>query len=382
MLRILSTKPKNYDWGTPDALSRLMGHAPSGKPEAELWFGPHPLSDCTISAGPADLPFSQWLEQSGHTFPLLVKFLAASKPLSIQVHPDRGAAKEGFLAEQLAGVAEDSGERTFKDSEPKPELLIPLSPTFDVLWGVQDASTLNKKFDRWRDSGLASRTVEGLRDVFGRAPEEALQSVMGSHPEVQTWVSDLSEWAKAPLGSSPEATQRERDVFRRLVASFPGDTGIVVATLMHVKRLRRGEALFVRPGEIHAYVEGFALEVMLPSDNVARAGLTSKHVDPAVFLALADLTPHSRVPVLSGTEGATGGLFDVADLPFVVTEITGECTLDVATDAVVVVESAGLRYRDSDTDAALPPGFAAFVSPDDSPLHLSGQGTAWLVEPR
>lgn len=382
MLRLLSSQPKNYDWGTPNALSLLMGHAPSGKPEAELWFGPHPLADCTIFVDATDVPFAQWLEQSARAFPLLVKFLAASKPLSIQVHPDRVAAEQGFLAEQLAGVALDAGNRTFKDMEPKPELLIPLSSTFDVLWGVQDASTLHEKLDRWRDSGLAPRTVEGLRDVFGRAPEEALQSIMESPPEVHTWVSDLSKWAQSPGVSSPEATERERDVFRRLTDSFPGDSGIAVAALMHVQRLRRGEALFVKPGEIHAYVEGFALEVMLPSDNVARAGLTSKHVDSAVFLALADLVPHSQVPVLASTQGPTGGVFDVEDLPFVVTEITGQCTIDVAKDALLVVERAGLTYQDAKTEGALPSGLAAFVAHDDGLLRISGEGKAWLVEPR
>ena len=37
--------------------------------------------------------------------------------------------------------------------------------------------------------------------------------------------------------------------------------------------------LFVPAGSVHAYISGLGVEIMASSDNVLRAGLTTKHVD-------------------------------------------------------------------------------------------------------
>lgn len=359
-----------------------MGVTPSGTPEAELWFGAHPLSECSISVDDQEQPFAEWLDHTAHSFPLLVKFLAASLPLSIQVHPNLEAAHEGFQSEEAAGVALAARERTFKDPHPKPELMIPLSEHFDVLWGIQDSDSLTEKLQRWHDSGLASRTAEGLREVFHRPLQEAFASVMGAHPEVSVWIADLADWSHSNNAVSDPVTAFERGVMKRLISAFPGDSGIVIATVMHQRRVVRGEAVFVKPGEIHAYVEGFAVEVMLPSDNVARAGLTTKHVDPEVFLALADLTPHQTVPVVVGKEGVGGMVFEGEQIPFVVTEITGGCVLDLARDSVLVVEQPGLTHSVEGVEQPLEPGLGYFVGHSEGPHHISGHGIAWLVEPR
>src|SRR5690606_6587989 len=72
---------------------------------------------------------------------------------------------------------------------------------------------------------------------------------------------------------------------------LPGDPGIAVAALAEVVDLARGEVLYLPPGGIHAYQEGLGVELMGPSDNVLRGGLTEKHVDVAEFLAVADFEP-------------------------------------------------------------------------------------------
>jgi len=82
----LHAQLKHYDWGVPGALSQALGREPSGSPEAEIWWGNHPLAECAISTpiGLEDLP--TWFEKTETDFPILVKLLAAQKPLSIQVH--------------------------------------------------------------------------------------------------------------------------------------------------------------------------------------------------------------------------------------------------------------------------------------------------------
>jgi len=43
--------------------------------------------------------------------------------------------------------------------------------------------------------------------------------------------------------------------------------------------------MYLPAGELHAYLEGTALEIMANSDNVLRGGLTPKHVDVPELLA-------------------------------------------------------------------------------------------------
>jgi mannose-6-phosphate isomerase len=88
----LASIAKNYAWGTPGALSRFTGASDSNLPEAELWFGDHASSQCTITVEGTEQSLASWLSTTGNSFPLLVKLLAASQPLSIQVHPNAEVA--------------------------------------------------------------------------------------------------------------------------------------------------------------------------------------------------------------------------------------------------------------------------------------------------
>ena len=55
--------------------------------------------------------------------------------------------------------------------------------------------------------------------------------------------------------------------------------GALAPLYLNLVTLAPGEALFLPAGELHAYLEGTALEIMANSDNVLRGGLTPKHVD-------------------------------------------------------------------------------------------------------
>src|SRR5699024_5212729 len=110
---------QDYAWASPTLLAELTGADASDSPQAELWFGTHPtpptrLDDGSALAAIADLPY-------------LVKLLAAEQPLSIQAHPPFDHARVGFEAENAAGIPVDHPERTYKDANHKPEMLVALS---------------------------------------------------------------------------------------------------------------------------------------------------------------------------------------------------------------------------------------------------------------
>lgn len=164
----------------------------------------------------------------------------------------------------------------------------------------------------------------------------------------------------------------------------PGDLGLVAMLLMRHAVLAPGQAVFMPAGGLHAYLRGTGIEVLANSDNVVRAGLTSKHIDVPELLRLLD--PAVTVPVLTPAplgDGVTW--FDtpapefrlyVADLaePVIPMPAAGPrialCTAGVAT----------LR-TDSDETVKLPRGESCFIPAADGPLHASGPARLFLAAP-
>ena len=83
----------------------------------------------------------------------------------------------------------------------------------------------------------------------------------------------------------------------RLGRDHPGDPALVVALMLHHVVLERGDAVYLTPGTLHAYLHGVGVEVMGSSDNVVRAGFTSKHIDRQELLRI----------VLPGCRRSAGG---------------------------------------------------------------------------
>src|SRR5690606_27044565 len=81
------------------------------------------------------------------------------------------------------------------------------------------------------------------------------------------------------------------DLVVRLGERHPGDPGVVAALLLNHVHLQPGEALYLPAGNLHAYVQGFGVELLANSDNVLRGGLTAKHIDVPELLSVLDFTP-------------------------------------------------------------------------------------------
>ena len=141
---------REYAWGSRSAIAELLGQpTPSPRPQAEIWMGAHPkdpsrarcrggwvLLPDLIRENPAGLLGEPAAARFGGELPFLFKVLAAAQPLSIQAHPDREQAREGFERETAAGIALGARERNYPDSQPKPELICALSP-FSALCGFR-----------------------------------------------------------------------------------------------------------------------------------------------------------------------------------------------------------------------------------------------------
>ena len=88
----------------------------------------------------------------------------------------------------------------------------------------------------------------------------------------------------------------------KLSDDYPGDTGVVVVLMLNLVLLEPGQAVFLKPRTLHAYLAGTGVEIMASSDNVLRGGLTPKHIDVDELLGVLEfghgpLNPTPTTPV-------------------------------------------------------------------------------------
>lgn len=379
MAHRLISQPKNYDWGVPGALSKVLGREPSISREAEIWWGNHPLAECLISTHDGLIDFPSWLDQTGTHFPLLAKLLAARQPLSIQVHPSHEQAERGFEDEEQRGIPLDARERTYKDRSAKPELLIALSDEFVALVGFAGQHAVSDRLERWVSAGAPRSLVAVMEQVAGDSSKAAglivrqSSQVEGLVQELETWLSSLN------LAKLERPTLGEVRLLQRISAAHPGDSGILFVLLMHHVYLHRGGAVFVPAGEVHGYVEGMGLEVMLPSDNVIRAGLTSKHKDVEAFLELGDFTHTASPRLVTPVINPAGDTYEDFGAKFAVHRMSFGCEgFMVSNPTLCFVESGEALVSDSEA-ITLRRGEAALVLPGATIAPESVGALLWVV---
>lgn len=331
----LSGWVKHDDWGSVDAIPALFGREPDGQPWSEVWFGAHPDGPTLaedwktlaeqISADPTGTLGRGLVYAFGPQLPYLAKVIATSHPLSLQVHPTKEIAREGYLREDILGIPRTDPDRTYRDMNHKPEMLYALTD-FEALVGFRVPRRARQLLEGL-DCALAENLHRRLR----------LATVRGGLRSLVAWLFD----ADAPvtpesIGEFVDACARrlergESPSVRtdRMVASLarihPGDPGIIVAFLMNPVSLRPGECVYIPPRMIHSYQSGMGIEVMAASDNVVRAGLTTKHVDAAQLVEIAEFSalPPVRVAPEHPTSATDRYLVPAQEFQLSVTTLAG-----------------------------------------------------------
>ncbi|MDR1240092.1 MAG: mannose-6-phosphate isomerase, class I [Treponema sp.] len=301
---------KHYEWGSPSCIPRLLGRDGEGRPWAELWMGVHPggpsetefrgetrsLADL-IAGNPEGFLGKAAAEKFGG-LPFLFKFLAAAKPLSIQAHPNREQARRGFDRENREGIALDAPHRNYKDPNHKPEILYALSP-FRAMCGFREPEETRRNLERLL-SGAPSSLRRGLAPLTaalagtnagGGAESGALRAFFSAlfalppelRRELSGHITSRRETGAADAGADACMTA--------FAERYPGDPAVIAPLYLNLLELQPGEAVYLEAGVLHAYLEGFGMELMANSDNVLRGGLTPKYVDPPELMRILDFSP-------------------------------------------------------------------------------------------
>ena len=374
-MELLDNPIQRYAWGSPTAIPTLLGKAPDGTPQAELWLGAHPSAPSRLRTGnsleeliseaPQRLLGDDSLDRFGPRLPFLLKVLAAGQPLSLQAHPSLDQARVGFAREEMAGVPLGAPHRNYKDANHKPEILCALTE-FHALCGFRKVSESVRLFAAL---GLETSLLmdKGLKAYF--------EFVMTQPTEAQGALVDrLVEAARKPV----KGFEAECQLATRLNALYARDVGIIGAMLLNLVTLQPGEALYLGAGNLHAYLEGTGVELMANSDNVLRGGLTPKHVDVPELLSVLNFTdgppeilkPSPQPEAVYRTSAPDFRLSRIAVVGKPVTLPARGAQVLLVVEGEVLVKGMKLRC-----------GSSVFIGADEGAVAISGTGTVFRATP-
>ena len=403
-MQLLSGAMRSYPWGSHTAIAELRGHAsPSDSPEAELWYGAHPGDPSTLHGSePQDTkPLDQAIaadpeyhlgarvrREFGDTLPFLLKILAAGEPLSLQAHPSRAQAQEGFARENAAGISLDAPERNYKDDNHKPELIVALTD-FQAMTGfrplartLEIAAALNcPELDRYISMLDVDNEDSSIRALF--------TTWIAIPVANRTKLIDAMTAAARAYVARPDAVDWIADTLNNILLldeRYPGDSGVLGAFLLNKINLKPGEAIYLDAGELHAYVHGLGIEIMANSDNVLRGGLTTKHVDVPELVRVLNFTPLTdpsiRESDLAETTTANRITYPVPINEFALSALnfdgSGEETVEWSSDGPSIVLCTGgeLHLTDSGSELVIHPGEAVWIPAANDPVTIRPGGGA------
>jgi len=409
----LKNTVKNYDWGSPEWIPALVGEKNLSRiPWAELWMGVNPAAPSFVilnenektSPGktPAALPLSELIDsekeiflgkeiaQDYGTLPFLFKVLAAAKPLSIQAHPNREQALEGFERENRAGIPLDAPNRNYRNPNHKPEIICALEP-FAALCGFRKKPEIVFLIEILSQSseGVLEAGFENLISALGEENENPYKAFLSSlyslGSEVRQALGPFIKTQVQLLEKDFPEYLNEWKLCSYLAGLYPGDIGIIAPLYLNIVELAPGEAMYLPAGVFHSYIYGLGMELMADSDNVLRGGLTPKHVDSTELLEILNFSEY--IPeILKIPESAPSWYSYPSPAPeFTLSVMRGEGNLisypETGSSIVFITQgSAVITEPESGTEMIVSKGESVYIpAGENRRVIVSGNFTAYAA---
>lgn len=286
---------QHYAWGGCDFIPGLLGIANNERiPFAELWMGAHPKGPATANVGGIEIPLNRLIAEAperilgptanahfGGRLPYLFKVLDVAKMLSIQAHPTKKQAEEGFARESAAGIDLQDAERNYKDDNEKPEVAVALTD-FWMLHGFRPLEQIAEMFrtipelhsimpDFPEKLGHTENTVQARRSLL----QDLYRAVMTTPQDridllLNTLIARLAKTDLTDKNDPDFWAARASETFCPVDGHC--DRGIFSIYLLNLVHLRPGQGTLQSAGTLHAYLEGVTVELMANSDNVQNSG--------------------------------------------------------------------------------------------------------------
>lgn len=268
---------QHYEWGTKGKnafIPKLLNiKAEHNKPYAELWIGAHPKASSKIVVDGKEIDLLKAIQKYpietlgektakrfSNTLPFLFKVLSANEALSIQVHPSK----------RQAIALRKKDPINYPDSNQKHEIAIALD-SLTALMGFKPAEQILKTLNDYPE----------IKEFVGGSTNHLESNIKSLIKKSKTNREDLRQ----TLIKINERIRRQRNrneiekYFVTLYKKYGVDVGLLLLFFLNLVHLKKWQAIFTKPGVPHAYLKGNILECMSNSDNVIRAGLTSKFKD-------------------------------------------------------------------------------------------------------
>lgn len=352
---------KDYAWGNLDFIPSLIGGY-SGRQQAEYWMGTHKNGEAVLEDG------RMLSEYAGHDLGFLLKILAIDNPLSIQCHPNKRQAAEGWRRE--AKLRAEGAEVNYQDPNQKAEAFIALSPVL-AMCGFQPLSSIKDNLrsfvpDGWKDLEPFSSSCWELYSALYSLSFEKKGAVL----------RELSHKVPESDGLSMLSVS---GVIRRCLSLYPDDIGCLFPLILNMVRLDPGEGVFLEPGVLHAYCYGNGVEIMTASDNVLRGGLTHMRMDMAELRRIAVFEQYnaSKCKTAIDEAGRTEYIFPCDDFKLVRIgagdyNVRGEEeSVGIVVDGHVIVETSSGRME-------LMKGQSLYI-PGNLEYRIHSEGSAYFA---
>lgn len=395
MIFKLTGTHQHYDWGGANFIPNwLKLKQTEDKPYAEYWLGAHRSAPSLIEFEGQWLPLDRVIDKApkllgeesrakfGDELPYLLKILDVKQPLSIQLHPTKVEAELGFERENQLGIALNAPNRTYKDRNHKPEMMIALSD-FWLLHGFRPLAEMKSVLaERPSLQGLAQRIdTVGLPQVY----REIMQATQA---QLEKWLLPII--TEKQLEYQQDKLKWDNPDYWVLysmeamgISSEKLDAGLLCFYLFNIVNLKKGEGIYQGAGLPHAYLRGQNIELMAASDNVIRGGLTPKFVDiPALLntIEYREVVP-KIIPAYQGEEALylypTPEAKDFAMQRLSFNPFDEEAF--ITTSASILLVMAGSLYIDLGEDSIhLSQGEAVFISADTQ-VDTIGESDGYAV---
>ncbi|AEJ19845.1 mannose-6-phosphate isomerase, class I [Gracilinema caldarium] len=289
---LLKNPIQRYAWGSKHWIQDLLDLSEQDRqgPMAELWMGAHSRSPSIAFTDETEQPLDKLIQEHpvhflgdtiAHDFsslPYLFKILAAASPLSIQAHPDKQQAEQGFAREAKAGIPLSAENRNYKDSNHKPEIICAISP-FTAMCGFRTQAEIAELLSLLDVTELEQSLVAIQQIDRKEAYRDFLLSLFLLPQQTRERITKHIQAKLPKLEQKHPRYAKEWELINLFCTLYPGDSAIISPLYLNVLSLNPGEAIFLPAGVLHAYIHGFGVELMANSDNVLRGGLTPKHID-------------------------------------------------------------------------------------------------------
>lgn len=381
---------QNYAWGSITGISTITGiENPRGIPMAELWMGTHPAAPSYLDTGTTGKPVSlesivpvpgdeaEPNRRKQRGLPFLFKLLSAAQPLSLQVHPNRQQAQEGFSRENSLGIPITDPRRNYRDPNHKPEIMAALT-NFHAMCGfrpVEDTVLLMKM--------LMIDELDQIINMLASTRDYPafLENLLAIEPGI---INNICRCIGEKTGTNDHSAQflEALTTSQKLVKFYPEDIGVLSPFYLNLIELSPGEALFLPAGILHAYLEGTGFELMASSDNVLRAGLTPKHIDIKELLSI--VVPVPFCPKVIKPEFRDGIAYYPApsadfQLGFIENR-NGTLAYPRPEPSIIICIDGKLRLEiDSADTTELKKGDSCYIAPGSTPVSISGRCCAWFA---